>query len=225
MKTNRMALIGGVSLVLVVGIVTAIMLLPRPAQAEGQSAAPLSALNCDSQETSFGDLAADSVRAVGSAQIAFVAAISFRAGTLPPGPLNVKRISTLLANPDETWAVSRLTGAQIRAALEHSVRTAPLPNCSFLQVSGLTVSYSQSGARAGRVKAVSVGGGALSDAATYTVAMPLSLAKGGSGFFKFFTKDAIATEGTTSLGAATVDFAGRQGNVSYAGTGRIVASP
>jgi hypothetical protein len=105
------------------------------------------------------------------------------------------------------------------------VRTAPLPNNGFLQVSGLAFSYSQSGGRAQRVQSVSVGGAALSDGATYTVAMPLSLAKGGSGFFKFFTKNAIQTEGTTSLAAAVVDFAGRQGNVSYTGTGRIVAAP
>ena len=225
MKTNRLALIGGISLLLVAGLTTAILLLPRPAQAQGQSAAPLSTVNCDSQEASFGDLAADSLRTAASAQIALVGAISFRAGTLPPGPLGLKRVRTLLANPDETWAISRLTGAQIRAALEHSVRTAPLPNNGFLQVSGLTLSYSQSGGRDQRVKAVNVGGGALSDGATYTVAMPLSLAKGGSGFFKFFTKDAIATEGTTSVAAAIVDFAGRQGNVSYTGTGRIAAAP
>lgn len=225
MKTNKLALIGGISLLLVAGLTTGILLLPRPAQAQGQSAAPLSTATCDTQEASFGDLAADALRASGNAQIALVGAISFRAGTLPPGPLGLKRVSTLLTNPDETWAVSRLTGAQIRAALEHSVRTAPLPNNGFLQVSGLTLSYSQSGGRAQRVQSVSVGGAALSDGVTYTVAMPLSLAKGGSGFFKFFTKDAIVTEGTTSLAAAIVDFAGRQGNVSYAGSGRIVAVP
>lgn len=225
MKTNKLALIGGVSLLLVGGIVAAIVLLPRPAQAQGQSSGPLTTASCDSQEVSFGDLAADALRAAGNAQIALIGAISFRSGTLPPGPLTAQRVSTLLTNPDETWAVSRLTGAQIRAALEHSVRTAPLPNNGFLQVSGMTLAYSQSGGRDQRLTAVNAAGGALNDAATYMVAMPLSLAKGGSGFFKFFTKDAVVTEGTTSLAAAVVDFAGRQGNVSYTGTGRIAATP
>jgi len=224
MRTSKIALIGGASFLLVAGVAIA-LLLPRPAQAQGQSTAPLSTGTCDCQETSFGDLAADALRAAGNAQIALIASIGFRAGTLAPGPLDLPRVSTLLANPDETWAVSRLTGAQIREALEHSVRTAPLPNTGFLQVSGLTLSYSQAGARGQRVQAVNVSGAALSDGATYTVAMPLSLAKGGSGFFKFFTKDAIATESTSSVAAAIVDFAGRQGNVAYTGTGRIVAAP
>jgi 2',3'-cyclic-nucleotide 2'-phosphodiesterase (5'-nucleotidase family) len=224
MRTNRIALIGGASLLLVAGVLAG-MLWPRAAQAQGQSATPLTTLSSDSQESSFGDLAADALRTAGNAQIALVAAISFRTNTMPPGPLGPKRVGMMLANPDETWAVSKLTGAQLRAALEHSVRTAPLPNSAFLQVSGLTLSYSQSGDRGGRVRSVSAGGAPLNDAATYTVAMPLSLAKGGSGYFKFFTKEAVITESPSSVAAAIIDFGQRQGSVSYTGTGRIAATP
>lgn len=224
MKTHKIALIGGLSALLVVGVTLAI-LLPRPAQAQGQAATPLVVGTCDCSESSFGDLAADALRSSCSAEIGLVGAISFRAGTLPPGPVTVDLASTLLANPDEIWAVSRLTGAQIRAALEHSVRTAPLPNSSFLQVAGLTLSYSQSAPRDQRVSSIFVGGAPLSNGATYTVAMPLSLARGGSGFFKFFTPEAIILQGTTSLAAAVADYAQRQGTVSYTGTGRITASP
>jgi 2',3'-cyclic-nucleotide 2'-phosphodiesterase (5'-nucleotidase family) len=180
---------------------------------------------CDCQESSFGDLTADAIRAAGNADLAFVGAISFRGGSLPPGPVTVERVSTLLANPGEKWAVSRLTGAQIRSALEHAVRTAPLPNNSFLQVSGLSFQYSTSAKRDQRVQSVSVGAAPLSDAATYTVAMPLSLAKGGSGFFKFFDKEAIQSEGNSSLAEAIVDYARRQGNIAYTGVGRITALP
>lgn len=224
MKTHKLVLIGGVSALLLAGLAGG-LLWPREAQAQGQNSTPLTTAGADIQEVSFGDLAADALRTAGNGQLAFVAAISFRTGTLPPGPLGPKRVGLMLANPDETWAVSRLTGAQIRQALEHAVRTAPLPNSGFLQVSGLSLSYSQSGARNGRVQSVSVGGAPLNDAATYQVVMPLSLAKGGSGFFKFFTKDAIQTESTTSIAAAIIDFGQRQGNISYSGTGRIVAAP
>lgn len=224
MKKVSIVLLGSVSALLLAGVAVAV-LFARPALAEGQAATPLVVGACDCEESSFGDLAADALRAAGGADLALIGAISFRTGTLPPGPVTVDLASTLLANPDETWAVSRLTGAQIRGALEHSVRTAPLPNSCFLQVAGLSLSYSQSAPRDQRVRSVSVGGAPLTDGATYTVAMPLSLAKGGSGFFKFFTKEAIATQGTTSLAAAIADYAQRQGTVSYTGTGRITASP
>jgi len=144
---------------------------------------------------------------------------------LTPGPLNKERVSTLLANPDEVWAVSRLTGAQVKAALEHSVRTAPLPNNAFLQVAGLSFDYSTAAPQLERVRAVRVGMGALSDAGSYTVAMPLSLAKGGSGYFKIFTKEAIIRQGETSLADVVVNFASQQGSVMYMGTGRINVVP
>jgi len=212
------------AVVLAVGV-AAIYILPRPALAQGQSSTPLMALSCDCQEASFGDLAADAVRAAGGADIAFVGAISFRPGTLTPGALTKERVATLLANPDEVWAVSRLTGAQVRAALEHSVRTAPLPNNAFLQVAGLSFDYSSAAPQLQRVRAVQVGMGALSDAGTYNVAMPLSLAKGGSGYFKIFTKDAITRQGETSLADAIVSYAAQQGSVVYTGMGRINVVP
>ena len=65
----------------------------------------------------------------------------------------------------------------------------------------------------------------LSDTATYSVAMPLSLAKGGSGYFKIFTKDAIIRQGETSLADAIVNYASQQGSVMYTGMGRINVVP
>lgn len=224
-QMTKLRALGAAVILLVAAGLVAVYVLPRPALAEGQNSTALSAASCDCQETSFGDLAADAVQAAGGADIAFVGAISFRPGTLAPGPLTKERVATLLANPDEVWAVSRLTGAQVRAALEHSVRTAPLPNNAFLQVAGLTFQYSTSAPQHQRVRSVQVGGAALSDAANYTVAMPLSLAKGGSGYFKIFTKDAITRQGDTSLADAIAGFASQQGNVSYTGTGRISTAP
>lgn len=222
--TKLRAVLLGIGVLVLAGVAL-VLVLPRPVLAQGQTATPLNTAICDCQESSFGDLTADAIRAAGNADIGFVAAISFRGGTMAPGPIITDRVAALLANPNELWAVSRLTGAQIRGALEHAVRTAPLPNNSFLQVSGLAVDYSASAPRDQRVRSVRVGMGQLSDTATYTVAMPLSLAKGGSGFFKFFAKEAIASQGTTGLAQAIVDYAGRQGTVSYTGVGRINAQP
>lgn len=211
---------------LMAGAVVALVVFYSPAaNAQGQAATPLTSAVCGCQETSFGDLTADAVRDSAGAQVALVAGISFKSGTLPPGPITLERVSELLANPDEVWAVSQLKGSQLRGALEHSVRSAPLPNLAFLQVSGLTFSYSQSGPRDQRVQAVQVGGAPLDDNATYLVAMPLSLAKGGSGYFRFFTKEAIQRQGTAGLGAVVVAYADKRGTVTYTGTGRITANP
>jgi 5'-nucleotidase len=222
---TKLRTILAVTAILLVAGAAAIYVFPRPALAQGQNATVLTSVSCDCQEASFGDLTTDALQAAGGADIAFVAAISLRPGALPPGSLTKDRVVTLLANPDEVWAVSRLTGAQVRGALELAVRAWPLPNNAFLQVAGLSFDYSASAPALSRVKAVRVGAGTLSDQATYTVAMPLSLAKGGSGFFKVFTKEAIIRQGTSSLADTIVSYAAGQGSVTYTGVGRIVALP
>lgn len=223
---TRIKLTVAASGLVVVGVIVALaIIMPRAASAQGQAATPLTSAVCGCQETSFGDLTADAVRDNSGAQVALVAGISFKNGTLPPGPITLDRVSVLLANPDEVWAVSQLKGSQLRGALEHSVRSAPLPNLAFLQVSGLTFSFNLSGPRDQRVQAVQVGGAPLDDNATYLVAMPLSLAKGGSGYFRFFTKEAIQRQGTEGLAAVVVAYANKRGSVTYTGTGRITANP
>ena len=136
--------------VLLAGATTLGLLAPRPAAAEGQCATPLSTTNGDTQETSFGDLTADALREASGANLALVAAISFKPGSLAAGPLTEARVGSLLANPEETWAVSRLKGSQIKAALENAVRSAPLPNTAFLQVSGLSFEFAVNGERGQR---------------------------------------------------------------------------
>lgn len=213
------------AVLLLAGGVGVVMLAPHPAQAQGQASTPLAATTCDCQETTFGDLATDAIRSAGGANIALMGAISFRADALQPGPITLEDVSRLLANPNEIWVVSQLKGSQIRQALEHSVRTAPLPNNSFLQVSGLTVAYSASGPRGQRLQSVLVGEKALDDTGTYTVAMPLSLAKGGSGFFQFFSGDNITNKSGGTLGQAIVQYAAANSPVSYAAPKRIIAKP
>lgn len=225
MKTLKTKLRLGLFLagVILVGAGTLAALWPRPVQAEGQSSTALATTNSETQETSFGDLTADALKETSGANIALVAAISFKPGSLGPGPLTAERVGSLLANPDETWAVSRLQGKQLREALEHAVHSAPLPSSSFLQVAGLSFEYNAANPRGQRVSAVRVGYTELMDDASYTVAMPLSLAKGGSGFFKFFTKERIERQSDQSLVATAVAFAGTRGSVSYSGFGRITA--
>lgn len=215
----------------VAAVVAVVVLTPRPVRAQGQSSTPLATAHSDVQETSFGDLAADALREVREADVAVVAAISFirTEGSLDRGPVTAERVSSLLANPDEMWALCKLTGAQLRAALEHSVSSAPLPNTAFLQVSaGLQFEYAPAAPRGQRVLSVRVGFNDLDAAATYRVAMPLSLAKGGSGYFKIIRKEDILKQGdpkdpAQTLAATIVEYATKKGTVSPTGFGRITA--
>jgi 2',3'-cyclic-nucleotide 2'-phosphodiesterase (5'-nucleotidase family) len=185
---------------------------------------PLSTQGAAVGEVSFGDLTADSLCAVGGAALALAPAVTFRDGGIAAGPLDQAAVAALLQKPDETWAVSRLTGAQIVAALERSVSRTPLPNGAFLQVAGLAVAYDPKGPRDGRVKQVLLAAVPIAEDQTYEVAMPLSLAKGGSGYFQIFDESSIVRRGTQGLADAIYDFAKAKGHVSYTGQGRILES-
>lgn len=197
------------------------MLVAASAFAQGTTATELTSANAQRAEASFGDLAADALAGAAGARIAFVPAISFKSGTIPAGPVTYENASALLTQPGETWAVVRLSGAQLREALERSVSRAPQPNTGFLQVAGIAMTYDPTAPRNARITALTVGGAAHDPAASYEVGMPLSLAKGGSGYFTIFGEADIIRTGDTQIADAIVNFVAARGSVSYPGTGRI----
>lgn len=86
-------------------------------------------------------------------------------------------------------AIMNLTGAEIRTALEHSVREYPNENGGFLQVSGLQFTFDPKKAAGSRVTEVNVVNGdttvPLDNAANYKVATNTFTAKGGDGYEVF----------------------------------------
>lgn len=119
-------------------------------------------------------------------------------------------LASLLLFPTDELAVVSLKGSQIRAALERSVSLYPSPNTGFLQLSGITATFSRSAAPERRLLSVTIGGGKLDDAKSYTVAMPGSLARGGLGYFKVWDKSRVTkTFGSTTLEAF---LKGKKGN-------------
>jgi 2',3'-cyclic-nucleotide 2'-phosphodiesterase (5'-nucleotidase family) len=100
-------------------------------------------------------------------------------------------LATLLNYPTNEVVVLSLTGAQIKAALELSVQLFPQPNVSFLQLSGIEASFNRNGPPLSRITRVTVNGSKLEDSRNYTVAMPSSLARGGSGYYKVWDKAKI----------------------------------
>jgi hypothetical protein len=85
----------------------------------------------------------------------------------------------------------KLTTAQVREALERSVSLYPQANTSFLQLSGFEATFNKNAAEGHRLTSITVNGSPLSNSATFLVAMPSNLAKGGYGYFKIWDKPDI----------------------------------
>lgn len=192
------------------------------AVADGETTTALTTEGIDAQETTFGDLTTDGIADAAGTTIALAPAVIFKPGEIAPGPVTVAAVSALLHDPDETWAVIRLTGAQLRATLERAVSFAPTPRVFFLQVSGLTVVYDPDAPRGRKVRSLTVGSAPVDETETYEVAMPESLADGGSGYFTIFEDAPRVRTGTRGLAEVIRDYVAARESVSYTGLGRIV---
>lgn len=190
----------------------------------GTTGVALTSANAEKEETTFGDLATDALCDGASTTIALIPAVSFKSGTIPPGEVTATGVSGLLTQPSEGWAVVRLTGAQLQRTLERSVARAPMPNAGFLQVSGITLTYNPDKQRAERIVSVMISGEALNLAGSYEVAMPQSLAKGGSGYFQIFGENDIIRSGQDQTAELIVRYVRARGTVNYTGQGRIIVS-
>jgi 5'-nucleotidase/UDP-sugar diphosphatase len=134
-------------------------------------------------ETNLGDFVADVMRQAAGAEAAFINGGSIRTGIVQ-GKITVKDIYAMLPFDNYLVAIS-LTGAQIKAALEHGVARLEERSRSFPQVSGLTFTYSRSAPAGFRVKEVTVGGQPLDAQKEYVVATHDFLVAGGDGYTVF----------------------------------------
>ncbi len=203
-------------------VVIAAALSATPAVA-GETTGELTSADAQKQETTFGDLTADALCEAAGTTIALVPAVSFKSGTIPAGPVTGDNVKALLNKPSEVWAVVKLTGVQLQQALERSVSRAPMPNAGFLQVSGITLTYDPKAPREARIISLSVSEAEVEPDAKYEVAMPLSLAKGGSGYFQIFGEKDVVRTGPAEAGMAAVivEYVDKKETVSYTGQGRI----
>jgi 2',3'-cyclic-nucleotide 2'-phosphodiesterase (5'-nucleotidase family) len=137
--------------------------------------------------------AADVIRGVAGSDFAFLAS------GLLKSTYSKDDLSTILEFPTDEIVVMSLTGAEVRQAMERSVQLYPQSNTSFLQVSGLDVSFKKNGLPNERVTGITTSGGPIQDGKTYTVAMPGNLARGGLGYFKIWNKNKISKSLGTTL--------------------------
>lgn len=129
--------------------------------------------------------AADLLRTATGADGAFLAA------GLVKETYQADNLASLLQYPTDEVVLVQLTGAQIRQAFERTLSLYPLPNTSFLQISGFEVQFSKDADAGSRVTAITVSGAKFEEGRTYSVAMPSSLGRGGLGYFKIWDKSKI----------------------------------
>lgn len=160
----------------------------------GETEVDLDGENVRRKETNLGNLVADVMRQVSEADMAIVNSGAIRT-SIKKGEIRVKDIYSVL--PFNNYIVAiRLTGKQIREALEHGVSAIEEGSGRFPQVSGLSFTYSPSEKEGSRVKEILIAGKPLEPEKEYTVATNDFLAAGGDGYKVF--GDAIRSSGDFS---------------------------
>lgn len=183
----------------------------------------LTTLGVQEKEVSVGDLTADAVRRAGKSEIAFVTASELKEvkEEIPAGKVSSSRIIERLSYPEEQIVVVRLTGAQIKSALDKSVTAQPRKSMGFLQVSGLKFEFEAKGS-GDRVRQVTVGDQPLAANRNYEVAVSKSLANGALGYWRIWSKDNIVRETKLSMAQSIEAFLSVEKSVDYSKTDRII---
>jgi 5'-nucleotidase/UDP-sugar diphosphatase len=146
----------------------------------GETRVDLDAQRVRTGETNLGDFVADVMRQGAGADAAIINGGIIK-GSIVKGKIKLQDIYNALPY-DNYLVVIRMSGAQLKEALEHGVSHLGKPSHRFPQVSGLTFRYSRSAPEGSRVKDVTVGGRLLDPKKMYVVATIDYLAAGGNGF-------------------------------------------
>jgi 5'-nucleotidase/UDP-sugar diphosphatase len=156
----------------------------------GTTATPLDSRRASvrSQETSFGDLVADGMRAAVGADIAITNGGGIRGNKEYPAGSALTRRDILTELPfGNLNLLLELSGADVAAALENGVSRVEEGDGRFPQVSNLTFDLDLSQEPGSRVSNVTVGGTALDKGAMYKLATNDFMARGGNGYSMFKT--------------------------------------
>lgn len=182
-----------------------------------------------SGETAFGNLLADAMRAATGSDVALTNGGGIRGDTTyrPGTKITRKLLLTELPFGNRTVKL-RLTGAQLRQALENGVRQfsrfdqSGRGTARFPHVSGLAFSFDARRPAGSRVTGITVGGAALDAGKTYTLATNDFLARGGDGYAVFRSGEVLIDSTSGGLMAGQlIDHVIAAGVVSPAIEGRI----
>jgi len=136
-----------------------------------------------SQEAAIGDLIADAMRAASGADIAITNGGGIRGNKQYPAGHQLTRRDILTELPfGNRTVVTRITGKEVKAALENGFSQMEQRAGRFPQVSGLKVTVAPGRPAGSRVVAVTVDGAPIQDDRTYTVATNDFMLRGGDGY-------------------------------------------
>ena len=134
-------------------------------------AVPFDSLNATVRtgEAAIGNLFADAIRKATGADAALLNGGGFRGNRRYEAGTEVTRRDVLKEMPfSNTTVVLEVTGAELRAALEHGLAKLGEASGRFPQVSGLEIEAIGTRPAGERIVAIRVGGAPLDDAARYT---------------------------------------------------------
>ncbi len=181
------------------------------------------------QDTPLIDLIQAVQRRATGAELSIAAAFTTSA-TLAPGPITVAQIAQLYPYENTLRAI-RLSGAQLRAFLEHSARyfiveadgrggfrTRPdprIPGYNYDIVAGAEYTIDLSRPMGARVTQLAVKGRPVADADTFTVAIN-NYRAGGAGGYSMVLGAPVVYEGSTEIRDLLIDEVRRRGTIEPA---------
>ncbi len=185
--------------------------------------------NCRKNECVTGSLTADAFLAFGrkyGADIALINSGSIRAG-MHRG--NISRADLLSQHPfPDGVCVAKLSGRDIRAALEHGLSADTVEKPQLLQTSGLRYLFELSQPAGKRLKTVEVKSNTehwvpLSDEKHYTAVMPGYLCTGGDGFSMLVTPVPINAGDRPDALHIFESYLKEMGRISVPESGRLIS--
>jgi len=200
-------------------ILLAVLVIPASAV---ESRGALSSAGSLVQETSLGDLVADSVRDAYGAQAALIPGGGLREVSIPSGKIESTDVLQVLQYRDDPIVVVEVTGSQIVKALERSVSISPQKNLGFLQVSGISFGFATGAQASSRVSSVVVDGEQVSGDTRYRVAMPTALANGDYGYFTVWGGALKPMTNGQTIAQAVTKFLSGRSTIDYRSQNRIV---
>lgn len=149
----------------------------------GEALMDLDGENVRSRETNLGNLVADIMRQAAQADAAIIGGGSLRT-SIKKGTIRMKHVYAV--SPFNNYIVGiKLTGRQIREALEHGLSSLEEGAGRFPQVSGISFSYSPKAPVGSRVRELTIANRPVEADREYTVATDDFLAAGGDGYRAF----------------------------------------
>ncbi len=176
-----------------------------------------------SRETAMGNLVAEAMRWSVGADVGITNGGGIRGNRIYAVGTKISRRDILGELPFGNKTVMiELSGADLAAALEHSVSRIELDSGRFLQIAGMTFVYDSAAPVGNRVMEVTVGGSPLESTSTYTVATNNFLVRGGDGFESLKNGNLlIDSDGAKLMTTSVIDYIKYRGMVDSEVDGRI----